>query len=187
MKEITQALLDARKEFGIVTKSSSNPFFNSKYADLNEIISAVEEALINHGIIVVQFVGNAKGESNGTPFLLTTLFHTSGERLECGGVPLVGATDMQKLGSAITYARRYALQAALMLKAEDDDGNAASQHGAYRQYASRITKMDETVLERLRYLTKQGHSKDKLAQICADVDFNNTAALDALPLVEVIP
>ncbi len=84
--------------------------------------------LSKNGIAVVQSLGAAA--STGAPFVVTRLVHSSGQffQSEC---PVVGATDMQKLGSAITYARRYSLSAICSIAAdEDDDGNAAVQQPA---------------------------------------------------------
>lgn len=114
---IISRLLEAREGFKDIQKRAENPYYKSKYADLNEIISAIETAMAEQGIIVVQYV-----EENA---LHTVLYDVDGHELRCGAIPLLAASDMQKLGSAITYARRYALQAALLLRAEDDDGNAA--------------------------------------------------------------
>jgi len=66
---------------------------------------------------------------SGAPVLVTRIIHTSGEHIE-GEFPLVckDPNDPQKLGSAVTYARRYALSAALGITADDDDGQAAAGH-----------------------------------------------------------
>ena len=122
VNELATALIEAQKEMGAAKKGSDNPFFKSKYADLASVIEAIKEPLLNNDICYVQMV---EAEANQN-FLITKLIHTSGQSLS--GRMLIRPTkeDMQGLGSAITYARRYGLQAIVGLPAEDDDGNAAS-------------------------------------------------------------
>jgi len=120
---LTKAMAAAHKAYKPLKKESSNPFYNSKYADLAAVIEASDAALSDHGITVFQLPF-----WEGDRVAVTTIVsHESGEYL---GETLVlpGAqTDPQKAGSAITYARRYSLQAILNIAADlDDDGNAAS-------------------------------------------------------------
>lgn len=124
MKNISKAILEAQKEMGNATKGSSNPFFKSKYADLNAIREACMPALHNHGISVLQPTVNIDGKN----FIKTVLLHESGETFE-GLTEIVYSkqNDAQAQGSGITYARRYGLQSLLNIGAEDDDGNKASQ------------------------------------------------------------
>ena len=123
-KTITEALAAAQASMGKALKQSNNPHFRSKYADLGNVMDACMPALNANGIAVIQSVGR---DENGT-FLRTILRHAgSGEWMEDGGMPLiVNKNDMQGLGSAITYARRYGLMAMVGIAPEDDDGNAAA-------------------------------------------------------------
>jgi ERF superfamily len=124
MKNIATALVKAQKAFGPALKTSSNPHFKSRYADLAACVEAVIESLNANGIMLMQ--RNIDCESGVT---VETLFvHESGETMSSG--PLhVPATkqDAQGYGSALTYARRYSLMAACGIAPEDDDGNAASK------------------------------------------------------------
>ena len=124
MKNISKAILEAQKEMGNATKGSSNPFFKSKYADLNAIREACMPALHNHGISVLQPTVNIEGKN----FIKTVLLHESGETFE-GLTEIIYSkqNDAQAQGSGITYARRYGLQSLLNIGADDDDGNKASQ------------------------------------------------------------
>lgn len=119
IKEISAALVKAQSEMGNASKDSSNPFFKSKYADLNSIREAILPALHKHGISVLQ---NPQGD-----LLETVLLHTSGEFIS-SEIKIVSKTENnpQDYGSAISYARRYALQSMLCIGAEDDDGNSAT-------------------------------------------------------------
>jgi hypothetical protein len=122
-KQICAALVKAQKGFGPALKSSQNPHFKSRYADLSACVEAVVEALNNNGIALTQHTHHAE---HGV-CVETILIHESGEELSFGKlfVPCT-KNDAQGYGSAITYARRYQLQTALGIAPEDDDGNAAS-------------------------------------------------------------
>ncbi|MFZ4797070.1 MAG: ERF family protein [Bacteroidia bacterium] len=123
MKEISKAILAAQMEMGNATKGSSNPFFKSKYADLNAIREACIPALHKHGISCLQPTVHIEGKN----FIKTILLHESGETFE-GLTEIIYSkiNDAQAQGSGITYARRYGLQSLLNIGADDDDGNKAS-------------------------------------------------------------
>ena len=108
---------------GKVSKDAKNPFFKSRYASLPNILEAIREPLEKSGVVVSQFPSGVNG-------LSTILIHSeSGEWMEdTYTMPVAKQNDPQAVGSAITYARRYALAASLGLNVdEDDDANAASQ------------------------------------------------------------
>ena len=129
MKNIATALVKAQKAFGKALKTSTNPHFRSKYADLSACVAAVIDALNDNGIALMQqFHECDKG------VIVETLFiHESGEQLS-GGKLFVPAIkfDAQGIGSCATYARRYSLLAATGLAPEDDDGNDASRRTEIR-------------------------------------------------------
>lgn len=119
---IASALAAAQSEMGKALKQSSNPHFKSKYADLASVVDACLPALNANGIAVVQpMTENEFGRAVVTKFI-----HSSGETLECAVPLILGKNDMQGLGSAITYARRYGLMGLAGIAPEDDDGNAAA-------------------------------------------------------------
>lgn len=123
MKEIAKALVAAQKEMGNAVKDSNNPFFKSKYADLNSVREACLPILNENGISVIQPIVHIEGKN----FVKTILLHTSGESLESlTEIVYSKQNDAQAQGSGITYARRYGLQSLVCIGAEDDDGNAAS-------------------------------------------------------------
>lgn len=116
------ALLKAQKEFPLIKKEDSNPFFKSKYAGLPSILEVVMPILNKHGIILTQSPTN-EGDRVG---VRTTLSHANGE-INSEFTMALAKNDPQGAGSAITYARRYALVSMLGLNVdEDDDGNEAS-------------------------------------------------------------
>lgn len=117
------ALAKALPELESAKKNKANPAFKSKYADLAAIIAALEP-LTKHGLWYRQV---AIDHPEGVAFE-TFYIHESGEELSAGvTVVPVNKKDAQGHGSAQSYARRYALQAAFGLATEDDDGNAASK------------------------------------------------------------
>lgn len=123
MKNIATALLKAQTEMSNPKKDAINPFFKSKYADLNAVREAVIPILNNNGIVVLQPIKNIDGKN----FVSTILLHETGEMLESFTEIVYNKTnDAQAQGSGITYARRYGLQSFVCVGADDDDGNKAS-------------------------------------------------------------
>src|SRR3990167_266598 len=121
-KNIAPALLAAQKEMGMALKDSTNPFFKSKYADLNSIREACLPSLNKHGIVVLQ----PTVVQDGKNYVKTLLLHESGESMECITAILFSKpNDAQSQGSGISYARRYGLQSFCNVGAEDDDGQKA--------------------------------------------------------------
>lgn len=123
MSELAKALVKAQSEIGAAQKSSKNPHFNNKYADLSEVWSAWQDVGPKNGLAVVQVV---RVREDGKQALITRMMHTSGESIESEILILPTKSDMQGIGSAITYCRRYALAAMAGIVQDDDDGNAAS-------------------------------------------------------------
>lgn len=122
--KVAAALVKAQKEFGPALKSSSNPHFKSRYADLAACVEAVIEALNNNGIALTQRVSPC---DDGV-IVETVFIHESGEIINCGQLHVPATKqDAQGYGSALTYARRYSLMAACGIAPEDDDGNLASR------------------------------------------------------------
>lgn len=106
------------------TKSANNPHFKSKYADLTGVIEAIKPALVANGLFFTQHPEPVQGGVQ----IKTFLHHAGGESLSLGSlfVP-ANKNDAQAFGSALTYARRYALVTAFGVPTEDDDGNAAAK------------------------------------------------------------
>jgi len=104
-------------------KDSANPFFKSKYADLESVWDACRSLLAENGLAVMQFPGEFV---DGTMSLNTILTHSSGEYMSYLMSVPVTKPDAQGAGSALTYMRRYALAAVVGVVQADDDGNAAS-------------------------------------------------------------
>tara|TARA_Y100000004_G_C8956028_1_gene430875 strand:- start:3858 stop:4334 length:477 start_codon:yes stop_codon:yes gene_type:complete len=125
--KIATALAKVQSEMGTVSKSSVNPFFKSKYADINDVLITALPVLSKNGISVFQ--GNRYCTISNGFYVTTMLMHGSGQWLKTEvRLPLDKKRDAQAVGSACTYGRRYGLAAAVGIAMFDDDGNAAS-HG----------------------------------------------------------
>lgn len=117
--KLATALVKARAELTHPTRNKVNPHFRNRYADLTAVLDAVTEAFTNNGLAIVQLV-DAKT-------LVTILMHSSGEYIS-SAADIPAHNNAQQLGSALTYLRRYTVQALAGIAAEDDDdGNAASK------------------------------------------------------------
>ena len=124
MKNIATAFVKAQRDFAPALKTSTNPHFKSKYADLAACVEAVIDALNTNGIAMIQ-----RTHDDETGVTVETVFiHESGETIESGRLHVPAAkNDPQGYVSALTYARRYSLMAACGIAPEDDDGNSASR------------------------------------------------------------
>lgn len=122
IEKISAALLEAQKNMGNASKDAKNPFFKSKFADLNAVREAVTGPLHDAGISILQPTVYIDGKS----FVETTLLHTSGEYIQ-SHLEIVCAkqNDPQAFGSALSYARRYSLSSMLSVGAEDTDAEDA--------------------------------------------------------------
>lgn len=127
LNELAAALCKAQSQMQGAHKSSENPYFKSKYADLQSCWEALRKPLSDNGLSIVQTLG----PTSEIVFLETMLLHTSGQWVLSAISIRPVKPDPQAYGSAISYARRYALAAITGLYSLDDDGNeASSQHKA---------------------------------------------------------
>lgn len=125
--KLVEALSKVQGSLPPVTKSSDNPFFKSKYADLASVWDACRGPLAENGLAVIQVCVPTSAPNKLA--LKTILAHSSGEWIS-GVIEMTPVKqDPQAAGSAITYARRYGLQAIVGIAPEDDDGNEASHGG----------------------------------------------------------
>jgi hypothetical protein len=157
MKQIAAALVKAQREFGPALKTSSNPHFKSRYADLAACVEAVMEGLNNNGVMLMQHCH----ESDSGVIVETVFVHESGEIFSAGKLHVPATKhDAQGYGSALTYARRYSLMAACGIAPEDDDGNAASRKApavpdGYATYeADTLQAMRESAMQGSEALAK---------------------------------
>ncbi len=128
INEISKAMASAQGEMEPALKSSKNPFFKSNYADLAAIMESIKIPLKKNDLSIWQdVITNDKGIS-----VCTMVSHSSGQWIEFGPLEIsLAKRDAQSVGSAITYAKRYALSAAVgVVSDNDDDGEAAMGRNA---------------------------------------------------------
>lgn len=125
ISELAKALVKFNGEVSRIAKDAANPFYKNTYATLDNIIDEVRPILNKHGLSIMQF---PSGDGEHVT-LKTLLLHESGEWIESDAVSMKPVkNDPQAVGSAISYARRYSLNAFLNLNTgEDDDGHKATQ------------------------------------------------------------
>ncbi len=123
--KLAAALFLAQSEMGGAVKDATNPFFKSKYADLGSVIKAIKGPCGNHGLSYIQLPVRSE---NGVG-VVTRLLHSSGEWLEEQFTLPMVKNDPQAAGSAITYARRYALSALFAIPQVDTDAEDAMLRG----------------------------------------------------------
>lgn len=150
MQKIASALVKAQKGFGAALKTSSNPHFKSKYADLAACVEAVIDSLNDNGIALLQ----PTHECDSGVIVETLFVHESGETMSAGKLHVPASKqDAQGYGSALTYARRYSLMAACGIAPEDDDGNAAT--AAPKAAPAPIAKLGENEIKTITDLANE--------------------------------
>lgn len=123
--QLIKSLIVFQGGLNSVGKGKTNPFFNSSYADINDILIAIRPELMKNGLAITQ--GNRYCTNSNGFYITTMLVHNSGEWIKSEvRMPIGGKKDAQAVGSSITYGRRYGLSAMLGISVEaDDDGNRA--------------------------------------------------------------
>jgi hypothetical protein len=121
--KLSASLVKALAEIEGAAKDKVNPHFKSKYADIASVIDAIKPVLAKYEL---GFTQHSQPSEDGV-IVETVLHHASGDKLSMGALYVpANKRDAQGFGSALTYARRYALMTAFGVPAEDDDGNAAA-------------------------------------------------------------
>ncbi len=120
---LQEALVAAQSEMPAVEPNAVNPHFKSKFVSLGHLIAKTRPVLNKHGLAITQ----EPTYLNDRPALRTSLVHVSGGERTSVMMLILGKDDMQGLGSALTYSKRYMWAAVIGLSdEEDDDGNQAS-------------------------------------------------------------
>jgi len=116
--EFYKKINQVKSEIGVMAKKLENPFYKSSYFDINELIAHVEPLLNANGLMLMQPVIDGK--------VVSRIIDLETGDIDESSIKLPEINDPQKLGSAITFYRRYSLQSQLAIQAEDDDANKAS-------------------------------------------------------------
>lgn len=126
-KSLAGKLLAFNKKVGTISKDSENPFFHSKYFDVNKVIEVIRPILNEVGLIVMQPLMAIFEDNKPRTAIKTILIDAESGAEYFEFTPITDLPKAQEMGSAITYWRRYALVSTLLLQGEqDDDGNVAS-------------------------------------------------------------
>lgn len=129
--ELIAALCKAQAKFSPAIKDAANPFFKSKYADLNAVWDACKQGISENELFVSQQTYTP--EENKT-MLRTRVYHSSGGYIESEiQVVVAKQNDPQSFGSALTYFRRYSLAAILGIVVDDDDAEAGMSRNDPKQ------------------------------------------------------
>ena len=129
------SLIKAKQSFDAIKKDKKNPHYGNRYATLDSVLESVEKHLHDNGLVMSQTLFS----ENNTLYLVTSLMHESGEKLE-STYPIPIDSNPQKMGISITYARRYSVCAILSVTAdEDDDGNGAVDFSAKKPTGTKTT------------------------------------------------
>lgn len=125
-KEFHKALLALHGDIETLKKDESNPFFKSKYVPLPKMLRVLKPTMQKHGFILTQPTEVTNSQTGIVNVVFSTIVHAETGLSDTAKLCLPTIEDMQKLGGAITYARRYTLSALLGLEEADDDGNTAT-------------------------------------------------------------
>jgi len=147
VESIYKKIFNVKKECVGISKDATNPHFKSQYATLGAVLSVTDPLLEANNLL---WLDEVKDEDKDGLFLETTIINIEKEddKMVIKMPLLLDKNDMQKLGSAITYSRRYQRITFLGLTVEDDDGNKASNRGnnsTAQKKKSSLEVLEETI------------------------------------------
>jgi len=169
--ELMGALASAQAEIENASKTSANPHFKSRYADLAEVLNTCRSKLAKHGICIMQ----STGFDGSTVAVTTVLAHKSGGWVSAVSNCVPAKTDAQGIGAATTYLRRYSLAAIVGIAQEDDDGQSAQHAGKPAPVTSR--KADPERYVDARQALRDAGSLSELGAIWRDLSAEARKAL----------
>jgi len=175
ISKLAPALSIAQSQIGGAVRSSTNPFFNSSYADLGDVIRAIKEPLAANGLSMIQMpITNLIEKSVGVS---TRIIHSSGEWIEGEFFLPLTKFDSQSVGSALAYSRRYGIASILLIPQADDDGEAATMKVDQTKVQARTTERQQLHNDALNankksvaaikdYLAQETHEGIEMAKEC---------------------
>lgn len=142
-KQVLKALFEAKSKFAKAEKSKQNSHLKNKYATLDDVLAAVEPGLADSGLVMFQSM--IDDDVTTRIKVETTVYHAeSGEWVSFLTIVPISKQDAQGYGSSLTYARRYAITAALGLSQADDDGQLAVKGiNAFKKDLAKCNTLDE--------------------------------------------
>ena len=173
ISNLMPAFFEASKKLENPTAIADNPFYKSKYTPLDYLIKHIKKAINQHGLCVVQ-----SPELQENEIIITTrLYHVTGEWLETQtGVP--AGKDAQKIGAAITYARRYALSALFNIASDmDNDANETIEKPKSKPVDKTVDKPVDKLSQmpadvRQLFLDKGYKTKTQVQSACETCNWN---------------
>lgn len=155
--ELSKAFAKTQKEMKQPLKDANNPFFKSKYVPLENVVEAITESASKNGLSFTQYPSS---DEAGNVTVGTLVMHESGEWIEYDPIKMKPVkNDPQSIGSAITYAKRYALSAIFGITSDqDDDGNEATQ--AKKQPAKQSAQANDPRIDKK---LAQGYQQEIIA------------------------
>jgi len=171
INELANALNKAQNEMGGAIKSSVNPFYKSSYSDLSSVIKVIKQPFADNGLSFVQFpITSEGGKGVGVS---TMIMHSSGQWVQGEYLLPMDKITAQGAGSAITYARRYALQAMAGIPTVDDDAEAAMFRGqpvAQEPPQKRVSKTLVQSVVALVISSQASEETSELVEALAELD-----------------
>ena len=162
-KTFFEKMLSVQRDLKPIIKDSDNPFFKSKYADINAVLTEIRPLLIREGLFLTQAIKVIEGKN----VIKTKIYCDETTGLE-SEILLPEIADPQKFGACITYFRRFALKSLLALEEEDDDGNTASGKTEAKPkvqgYMPKAMKIEKEDKENAEFAGFMGFSED--SEVC---------------------
>lgn len=157
--KLAAAMSKAQPAVGIALKNAINPHLKNRYADLGAVWDAIKDALGTNELSIVQLPSPS---DDGKLHLETMMIHASGEWLSSVMVMPISKQDPQGYGSALTYARRYALAAMMGVTQDDDDGDRAV---SWREESAMMPAGDAQITQLIELLQEYGRTWEQLAAV----------------------
>lgn len=164
---IYKKIFNLQSEIGAISKDANNPFFKSKYFDINSLIKQLHPLLIKNELVLLQPCVDGAVKS--------IISDMNGISIE-SSLQLPTNLDAQKIGSAITYYRRYTLASLLGLQAEDDDGNKASSKD-YNTLTEPKQTLTKEVLDKMKLAMTEG-KEDKVRDALKKYKYNKEQLIE---------
>jgi len=149
---INEKLFNLQQEIGTISKDAKNPFYKSKYFDINSLIKQLQPLLKKHRLLLLQPIEE--------DMVVSKLLCVDGGGGVVSGLKLPEITDPQKILACITYYRRGTLTSLLGLQSEDDDGNTASGNTTQSNDKSWLNKDTLQFTKAIEFLKQGGNIKD---------------------------
>jgi len=143
INELAMAMAKMQGDLESAAKSSENPFFKNKYADLATVWDVCRSPMSKNGLALMQQINYL----NDKTVLVTTLTHASGQWMRSIAPIITAKQDAQGMGAGITYMRRYAMCAMLGITQDDDDGNSASGISTKAVTEKQLTEVINLLIE----------------------------------------